>query len=98
MTHDNNALPSLPEPGHWYFDGGECVPTDGYTADQMRAYAQANVQALVAMEKDAARYLKLLSKAKQLLEFEQADIHWHDNGSRVSLLDEIDAALLESKT
>src|SRR5688572_25926969 len=88
-----------------YACGLNCDPFDMLKAraivnEAAIAYAQANVQALearlVALEKDAARYLKLLSKAKEVLAFEEADVHWHDNGRRVSLQNEIDAALLES--
>ena len=43
---EQTAMPELPEPDHWYYCCGESRQTDGYTADQMREYALAAIQAL----------------------------------------------------
>jgi hypothetical protein len=68
-NHDNNALPDLPEPGHWYFDGGECLPTDGFTADQMRQYGERCCAPSVEMAK---RWRGLYETSQALLDREMS--------------------------
>jgi hypothetical protein len=53
ITEPIGKLPPLPEPEHWYFDGGEALPTGGYTDDQMHAYARLHAAQFV---RDAERF------------------------------------------
>jgi hypothetical protein len=88
----------LPLPSPIRMGLNDVVPFDGYyTADQMYAYAQANVQALEALEREAERYRWLRDVASRA----QLETFADRRGTRLAadrVCDSgIDAALLESK-